>query len=159
MDANALPDKVTVEGGRFIQWRNNVPVPRYKDPITLNFEQAKEAQVNALLLPYTGFPDEETGELTIEPRFKGLTNFQVMYIRRAEAAALGDLKAIAQIEDRLFGKPKQSVESVSMSMTYQQFLETLHEQDAGDFTIDATAPEDANNDGVIDIDFSDVDDL
>lgn len=76
-------------------------------------------------MPYQGEYNEELDMYIIEPRFEGMTNAEVMWIRTAEKAASGDLAATNLILDRVLGKPKQSVESMSMSMSYPEFLEFL----------------------------------
>ena len=54
-----------------------------------------------------------------------MSNIEVMWIRLAEKAANGDTGAMNMMFDRILGKPKQSVETASVSMTYQDFLEQL----------------------------------
>ena len=57
-----------------------------------------------------------------------MSNIEVMWIRLAEKAANGDMGAMSMMFDRLLGKPKQSVETASVSMTYQEFLKELAKQ-------------------------------
>jgi hypothetical protein len=57
-----------------------------------------------------------------ELEFEGMTNAEVMIIRMARLAAAGDNEATAAILDRTLGRPKQSIESKSMTMTYADVL-------------------------------------
>ena len=66
--------------------------------------------------------EEAQREYEDELEFQGMTNAEVMIIRLARAAAAGDKEATASILDRTLGRPKQSVESKSMTMTYADVL-------------------------------------
>ena len=105
-----------------IKWVNGVPEPAYKD---INPSSVKQLASTALSLPYVGEWNEELGIFVIEPRFEGLSNAEVMWIKIAEKAALGDLSAANIILDRFLGKPKQSVESASVTLSYPEFLEMI----------------------------------
>jgi len=122
----AEPKRVPV-GGKMIRWVNGVPEPYYVTPV--NAAAVKTLSTVAAALPYEGEWDEELGMKVIEPRFRGMTNAEVMWIRIAEKAANGNLEAAKMILDRILGKPKQSVESTSMSMSYQEFLNMIEEQE------------------------------
>jgi hypothetical protein len=110
-----------------ITWVNGVPEPTYGKIV--NTQSVKKLASVAASLPYEGEWDPELEMHIIEPRFKGLTNIEVMWIRLAEKAASGDTAAMNMIFDRILGKPKQSVESASVSMTYQEFLQTIAQQE------------------------------
>jgi len=112
-----------------ITWVNGVPEPTYTNIVSAQSVK-KLAQV-AASLPYEGEWDEELEMYVIEPRFKGMTNIEVMWVRLAEKAANGDTGAMNMIFDRILGKPKQSVETASVSMTYQEFLTELSKQQGG----------------------------
>lgn len=138
------PSRVStgVLGGRGMKWNGNVPTPVYNEPQEFTPDQAKAAQIKALNAPYRGTYDAKLDAYVVEKEFEGLTNYEVACIRRAEAAAMGNLKAVEQVEDRLFGKPKQAVESVQMKMSYQDFLESLaQESEDSAFDIYATPVE------------------
>ena len=105
-----------------IQWVNGVPEPIVKH---ITPTSVKTLATTALSMPYQGEYNEELDMYIVEPRFAGMTNAEVMWIRTAEKAASGDLAATNLILDRVLGKPKQSVESMSMSMSYPEFLEFL----------------------------------
>ena len=95
-----------------------MPFPEYREPITVR--QAKAMTATALALPY--MPKDGTEE---EQRFVGMTNMEVMYVRKIELAAGGDLDAIESVEDRMFGKPKQEVVSTSFNLTIEEFFASL----------------------------------
>ncbi len=109
-----------------IKWVNGVPEPFVK---SINPTSIKTLATTALSMPYQGEYSSELDTFIMEPRFEGMTNAEVMWIRTAEKAAAGDLAATNLILDRVLGKPKQSVESMSMTMTYPEFLEHLAKQE------------------------------
>lgn len=109
-----------------ITWVNGVPEPTYTKIVSAQSVK-KLAQV-AASLPYEGEWDEDLEMYILEPRFKGMTNIEVMWVRLAEKAANGDKEAMNMMFDRILGKPKQSVETASVSMTYQEFLKELSKQ-------------------------------
>ena len=109
-----------------ITWVNGVPEPAYGKIV--NTQSVKKLAQVAASLPYEGEWDEELEMFVLEPRFKGMSNIEVMWVRLAERAANGDTGAMNMIFDRLLGKPKQSVETASVSMTYQEFLKELSKQ-------------------------------
>lgn len=108
-----------------ITWINGTPELTYGKII--NTQSVKKLAQVAASLPYEGEWDEELETYILEPRFKGMTNIEVMWIRLAEKAANGDTGAMNMIFDRILGKPKQSVETASVSFTYEQFLQKLAE--------------------------------
>jgi hypothetical protein len=61
-------------------------------------------------------------EYEAEKEFEGMSNAEVMSIRIARAAAGGDLAAADKMLDRVLGRPMQSIESKSVSMTYADVL-------------------------------------
>lgn len=111
-----------------IQWVNGVPEPVCKN---INPSSVKQLATTALSMPYEGEYNEELGMFVIEPRFEGMTNAEVMWIRMAEKAANGDLESAKILLDRVLGKPKQSVETTSMTMSYQEFLELMAQKGNG----------------------------
>lgn len=109
-----------------IQWVNGVPEPTYGN---INPSSIKQLAAITLALPYEGDYNEELGIFIKEPRFEGMSNAEVMWVRVAEKAAAGDLDAAKLILDRVLGKPKQSVETTTMTLTYPEFLEHLARQE------------------------------
>lgn len=108
-----------------IEWVNGVPEPVYKN---INPSSVKQLAITALSLPYQGEYVPELDVMYIDPRFEGMSNAEVMWIRMAEKASTGDLKAAEMILDRVLGKPKQSVENATMTMNYTEFLDYLSKQ-------------------------------
>ena len=106
-----------------ITWINGVPEPTYGKIV--NPQSVKKLAQVAASLPYEGEWDEDLEMYVLDPRFKGMSNVEVMWIRLVEKAANGDMAATNMILDRILGKPKQSVESASVSMTYQEFLKEI----------------------------------
>ncbi|MDP7429978.1 MAG: hypothetical protein QGG97_00350 [Flavobacteriales bacterium] len=79
--------------------------------------------VAALSLPYER--SEKDVFLEKDSEFEGMTNAEVMNVRLARNAAKGDMDAIKTLQDRVLGKPKQQIESRSITETYTQYLERL----------------------------------
>ncbi len=113
--------------GKQIIWEDGMPVPIYNDP--LNVPSMKELAITAVSTQYTGDVDPETGETVFEERFQGSTLMEVTMVRLAEQAATGNLKAAEMIMDRILGKPKQQVESVSVRMSYDDYLMQLAKEE------------------------------
>lgn len=105
-----------------IEWVNGVPEAVYKN---ITPTSVKQLANTALSLPYQGEYIADLDMYVIEPRFAGMSNAEVMWVKMAEKAANGDLKAAEMILDRVLGKPKQSVESATMTMNYTEFLDYL----------------------------------
>ncbi len=128
METNNFQPPSQFRNKAMIKWVNGVPEPYYGD---INPSSVKKLAVVAASLPYEGTWDPDLEMNIIEPRFEGLTNAEVMWIRLAESAANGDLTATNMMLDRILGKPKQSVESTSMTMSYQEFLNMIAKQENG----------------------------
>ena len=60
-----------------------------------------------------------------ELEFEGHTNAEVMIIKLARAAAGGDKDATSSMLDRVLGRPKQSVESKSLKLSYEDYLKEM----------------------------------
>jgi hypothetical protein len=71
--------------------------------------------------------EREAAELAHEAEleFEGMTNAEVMIIKLARAAAAGDKDATSAMMDRVLGRPKQSVESKSLKLTYEDYLKEM----------------------------------
>lgn len=102
-----------------ITWEHGEPVVIYKEMLTK--EVIADLPVAVLSLPYQRTDKEIT--LGEDVEFEGKSNAEVMHIRLARRAAAGSMEAIKMLQDRILGKPKQSIESHSVSETYTQFLE------------------------------------
>lgn len=121
-----MRDSFPVAKKTMIQWVNGIPEPAYGN---INPSSIKQLATATLSLPYEGDYNEELGVYIKDPRFEGMTNAEVMWVRVAEKAAAGDLDAAKMILDRVLGKPKQSVETTTMTLTYPEFLEHLAKQE------------------------------
>jgi len=108
---------------RAIVWGDD-GVPRPEAVPALTPQGISELSTVALSLPFVprgdAFPEDK--------EFEGMTNAEVMVIRLARAAASGDLSATSQLLDRVLGKPKQSVESKSLTLTYADVLKEKAER-------------------------------
>lgn len=93
---------------------NGVPVPS-SAPL-LSKQNVEDLAVAALSLPYVGDP------LGLYPEFDGMTNAEVMLVKLARQAADGSMDATEILLDRVLGRPKQSVESKTFRMTYEDLL-------------------------------------
>lgn len=110
----------------FLIWDDEgKPSMGFKEMITK--EVLEELPVAALSLPYKR-SDKEIF-LNEDPEFEGKTNAEVMNIRLARKAAQGCMTAIKAIQDRVLGKPKQQIESRSITETYTQYLERIGKED------------------------------
>lgn len=112
-----------------IQWVNGMPEPYIQ---CINPATVKQLATAALSTPYEGIYVPEDDTYIADPKYEGLTKAEVMWMRVAQQAADGNLKAVSIILDRILGKPKQSIESTSMSMSYTEFLEQLAKQQKDD---------------------------
>ena len=108
---------------RIVTWEGGVPVVKNVPVITESVVAAVQAAAAAQL--YVDADDALAAELGLPPsRFSGMTNIEVMLVKRTELAAkTGDDDRIERVLDRLVGKPKTKGEVHSVSETYEQFLE------------------------------------
>lgn len=131
MDPTNLPEKSQL--GKFMQPKKLIHwdkdgIPRPHTAWLLPKNRIDDVLLAAMALPYDGSPDP-TGEIYLEPEYTGLTNIEVACIKQAKKAAAGDLESLRFTVERLLGKPKQSVEQTSVTMSLKEYLETL---DLGD---------------------------
>jgi hypothetical protein len=75
--------------------------------------------------------DKLEAEHDAEVKYLGMTCAEVMMVKRAQAAARGDASAMDALLDRALGRPKQSVESKSLKLSYEDYLkeQTRHNAD------------------------------
>ena len=108
---------------KVIEWRDNVPYVVGKEVFT---KTSLTAMVPAAIATQFKPRRNRDGEIKEEDKdFIGLTCGEAMMIRQARDASYGALDATEFLTDRLCGKPKQSVESTSLTMTFQDYLDTL----------------------------------
>lgn len=127
--------------GQLINWVDGNPVPVYCPP--RDNKQIGDAFRAALSLEYEPVtklsPD---GEETIDPKeeqYIGLTNLEVMAIRRAkEAATSGNIDASNFVLDRVVGKPKQTTEALIINTSWREAINAVGKQmlEDGEITLD-----------------------
>jgi hypothetical protein len=115
-----------------INWSNGEPVVEYKQMLTKGV--VGELPIAALSMPYTleeldKVRSETERFLGIDEHLVGKSIGEVMNIRLARKAANGDKEAYRILQDRILGKPKQEVQSTSVSMTYSEYLDNLPEDE------------------------------
>lgn len=136
MASSQNPDLPKPRGGKppragmLVRWENGHPLPVYNPPTAKNTLEAMLVEAECEI--YNGETDPETGEQIFDARYVGQTKAQVAIHRLLDQASAGYLPAIKEYLDRKFGKPKQSIEQVSMNVTYQDFLDSLKEEDSPD---------------------------
>jgi hypothetical protein len=110
-----------------IEWRDNVPHVVGKEAFTkVSLSAMAVAAVSLPYKPVTFINDD--GEEQVDPEeleFEGLSNGEVMLIRQARNAALGDYDSTVMLLDRICGKPKQQIDSTTMTLTLQDYLAGL----------------------------------
>lgn len=100
-----------------LRWENGIPY-LVSAPERLSSDPAAlipELLRKVLDLPYQGD----------NPAYKNLSYGEAMVISMARAAADGSGDARDAILDRLLGKPKQSIESVQITATLNDFLDSV----------------------------------
>ena len=122
---------------KLIRWVNGVPLPVDSEIIIDNKETVKSIIRAAAALPY-GSDDDPLG---LYPELFGYSKLEVAMIKLMRQAAKGDLDAIKIVLDRLMGKPEQLSQSVAVTGTYKDFLETLKnkEENGSEVIIDTSA--------------------
>ncbi len=109
----------------FVVWKDGEPEVKFREMLTKNV--AAELPLAAVSSPYKR--TEKEIFLGIDSEFEGKSNIEVMNIRLARKAAAGDMDAIKLLNDRILGKPKQQIESTRVSMTYQDYLDQITEEE------------------------------
>lgn len=104
-----------------------MPVPTYRQPPT--HDELRAEILNAFCLPYKGAKDPSGELLPEESDYVGKSKLEVMMHRVSDRAALGDMEAVNFMFDRTIGKPKQHVENISVTMSYQDFLKEIAQDD------------------------------
>lgn len=94
-------------------YADGLPIPTGKRQAT--GREIMESMTNALSSEYSGS----------DARKKGLTKYEAMLLSLSERAQEGDLHAIESILDRILGRPIQQVNSMNVSATLHEFLDTL----------------------------------
>lgn len=160
---NTRPDDANIPAGRparppvgkRIIFRNGVPVPVYFEPHTKETVSELIMQsVGMAYKPHRFDIDPETGEqVSLDSEFEGMTYIEVITEQLMRNAAYGSQKAIEYVMDRIMGKPKQAVESVSMQMDYQQWLDFLSKEENAQNSASITVSTAPPNGVTLDADF------
>jgi len=124
-DKKYLPDFVPRQpiAGKCIIWEDGKPISTYIKPWTtpaMHELIARSAQIE-----YKPRTDTEGNILPAEQEYLGKSKYEAAIERCWTEASYGDQDRLEWLTDRMLGKPKQQVESVSMSMTYQDFIKGL----------------------------------
>lgn len=136
--------------GAYLEFQNNVPVPRYNPPPDglVTKQVAHSKFLEALSKPFDGkiqYPGADE-ELDVRmPEMIGKPVIEVLLAVLTSKALLGDQKACDTLLDRAYGKPAQETTNINIDATetYEQFLEKVAAQQNislyGDDVIDVDA--------------------
>lgn len=105
-----------------IQWIDGVPVP-YTEWV-IPKDQMENLFMAAMSLPYQGMTDV-LGDIIPEPEYEGMTNIEVAVLKAVEGAARGNLEPLKFVLERVYGKPRQAIDSTNVSISLNQFLSDL----------------------------------
>lgn len=124
------PDNFNYPDNALFEWVEDLPRPRTSR--TMQKEQLSMLHNAALGLPYRGVWNPATQSYVMDdPAFAGATYGEVMVWKLVHKAAVdGDMPAIKEVLDRVLGKPKQALETKSMTMSYSEFLEASAAEEA-----------------------------
>lgn len=112
------PSEVKYSGGTLFNFNNVTSITR---------QQAQDGYLAVGGLMYQGVWDPDLLKWVMDdPRYEGRTVQEVITMKHAEKALTGDLAAINSWQDRVLGKPKQSVEAVSVGVSFTEYLDYLH---------------------------------
>ena len=100
-----------------IVWKNNLPVVESREYFPTH--EIKSVTESIMAEPF----DDPLG---IFPEFVGCSYGEVILRQLVRRAALGCKDATKELLDRLVGRPKQTVESKKLSLTYQDYLNELN---------------------------------
>lgn len=114
--------------GRYVEYVDGIPYPAYGNPMTK--QQIAAGAPMALGQMYVPLRDADGEYLPGEQDYEGMSNADVMWTRIGRKAALGDMEAANMLLDRSVGKPKQHVETLSVTATLQDFLDQIAGEDA-----------------------------
>jgi len=119
--------RAEVYAERYIDWEDGMPVLKYRNVVKK--EAIEELTRHAMSQAYEGEWEPLLQCYIEDPRFKGMMKAEVMRHKLIDKATKGDIDAIKLIDERLLGKPKQSVESKNMHITYEDYLMELAKQE------------------------------
>jgi hypothetical protein len=138
--------------GKYIIWKDGMPCPAYAPPVTV--QSVNKLLVTSLQLEYEPLKNTNGEILPDEEKHVGKSKLEVGMERAADRVSHGDQDTLEWAMDRVLGKPKQQVESLTISATYEDFLKmckppTAEELAEADITIteleiEDTEPESSN---------------
>lgn len=109
---------------KLITWVNGMPIPYTEWVLPKN--RIDEVFLAALALPYAGTQNpHDPDDILYEPEYEGLTNIEVAAIKTARKAAAGDTEALKFTIERLLGKPRQSIDQTTVTVSLTDYLERL----------------------------------
>lgn len=115
-------------GGAVYDWsKEGIPSPKLSK--TMMKEQVQQLYHAAIARPYMGQWNPDTQTYFCEADYRHLTKMEVIIERIVDRATTGELKAVDMLMDRVLGKPKQSVEAVTMSLSYTEYLDRLAKEE------------------------------
>lgn len=124
------PNSKQHKSGRYTEWINGVPVPRYAPVFSKTTYETLRAsalsnEYELKINPLTDrpYPDEE--------KFKGMTCAEVIAAREAQASAEGSIENLRLLEDRVLGKAKQTIDqNTQITVNLQDFARQVREREA-----------------------------
>jgi hypothetical protein len=119
-----------------LEWKDGIP-HLVNAPVRLS--EAPASAMTELLKKVLDLPYE-----TQDASLQGLSNGEAMIVNWVRQAAAGDDDARTGVLDRLMGKPKQSIESVSLTGNLNDFLDSVAEKTRTQ-TIDITVKAEVND--------------
>lgn len=124
ISTNSVPGAAVLIKKRLVTWD-----PKTGRPMLVTVPVLSKTQLVDIIHAELSLPYEDP--LGLEPEFDGMSNHEVMIRKRVRHAALtGDDEKSELLLDRILGRPKQSSESVSVKVGYEDYLRHLAEQEA-----------------------------
>lgn len=119
LEDTGKPPQTSVDYRALIEWREGLP---YLVSAPVRLSEGPEDALRTLLrrcldLPYDGN----------DPSLMGMSQGEAMIINLSRDAANGSSEARTHVLDRLLGKPKQNIESVSLTGNLNDFLDKVAE--------------------------------
>lgn len=126
------------EPNLIFEWEDGAPKPRGSK--SMKKEQLQDLYHASLGIMYQGDWDPMTQTYVIDPLYAGMTYGQMMVFKQVrKAAESGEANLIEKVMDRVLGKPKQAMETVTMSLSYEEFmLRSAQEEQQRQQVIDIT---------------------
>lgn len=106
----------TTMRARMIEWVDGVPT-------LVNTQVIPKESVPDLIAAAMSAPFEDS--LGLFPQYRGLTNLEVSLIRMANQSADGSLDHLNFLMNRWLGAPKATTEVKKLTMTYQDLLDAM----------------------------------